>query len=143
MQVVQSIRASQQSSRLASKFEIDVTPKPGQSLAAIDKVINEEITRLINESVTDRELARAKNSYLSSFLNRIASVHGKADLLNQYNYLAGTPDYVQKDAARYTGVTKADVQRVARTYLGQHKLVLTIVPEGKRELMLTGNGGAQ
>ncbi len=143
MQVVQSVRASQQSARLASKFEIDVTPKPEQSLVAIDKVINEEIKRLINEPVTDRELARAKNLYRSSFLNRIASVHGKADLLNEYNYLVGTPDYVEKDAARYEKVTRADVQRVARTYLGQHKLVLTIVPEGKRALMLTGNGGVQ
>ena len=143
MQVVQSVRASQQSSRLASKFEIDVTPKPGQSLAGIDKVINEEIKKLMNEPVTEREIARAKNSYRSSFLNRIASVHGKADLLNEYNYLAGTPDYVQRDAARYEAVTRADVQRVARTYLGQHKLVLTIVPTGKKELGLTGNGGAQ
>ena len=97
----------------------------------------------MNEPVTEREIARAKNSYRSSFLNRIASVHGKADLLNEYNYLAGTPDYVQRDAARYDAVTRADVQRVARTYLGQHKLVLTIVPEGKRELMLTGKGGGQ
>lgn len=143
MQVVQSVRASQQSARLASTFEIDVTPKPGQSLVGIDKVINEEINRLMTELVTDRELARAKNSYRSSFLNRIASVHGKADLLNEYNYLTGTPDYVQKDAARYDGVTREDVQRVARTYLGQHKLVLTVVPEGKRELALTGNGGGQ
>jgi zinc protease len=143
MQVVQSVRASQQSARLASTFEIDVTPKPGQSLVAIDKVINEEVNRLMTEPVTDRELARAKNSYQSSFLNRIASVHGKADLLNSYNYLVGTPDYVQKDAARYVGVTREDVQRVARTYLGQHKLVLTVVPEGKRELALTGNGGGQ
>ncbi|MEP6507096.1 MAG: pitrilysin family protein [Gemmatimonadales bacterium] len=143
MQVVQSIRASQQSARLASKFEVDVTPKPGQSLAAIDKVINEEINKLMNEPVTEREIARAKNSYRSSFLNRIASVHGKADLLNRYNYLAGTPDYVQRDAARYEGVTRADVQRVARKYLGQHKLVLTVVPEGKRDLMLTGKGGSQ
>jgi zinc protease len=143
MQVVQSVRASQQSARLASTFEIDVTPKPGQSLVGIDKVINEEINRLITKPVTDRELARAKNSYRSSFLNRIASVHGKADLLNEYNYLTGTPDYVQKDAARYDGVTREDVQRVARTYLGQHKLVLTVVPAGKRELALTGNGGGQ
>ena len=143
MQVVQSVRASQQSARLASTFEIDVTPKPGQSLVGIDKVINEEINRLMTEPVTERELDRAKNSYRSSFLNRIASVHGKADLLNQYNYLTGTPDYVQKDAARYDGVTREDVQRVARMYLGQHKLVLTVVPEGKRELALTGNGGRQ
>ncbi len=143
MQVVQTVRASQQSARLASTFEIDVTPKPGQSLGAIDKVINEEVNRLMTEAVTDRELARAKNSYRSSFLNRIASVHGKADLLNRYNYLTGTPDYVQKDAVRYDAVTREDVQRVARMYLGQHKLVLTIVPQGKREMALTGNGAGR
>ena len=143
MQVVQNIRASQQSSRLASKFEIDVTPKPGQALGPIDKVIQEEVQKMMTQPVTDRELARVKNSYQSSFLNRIASVHNKADILNEYNYLAGTPDYVQQDAARYAKVTKADIQRVARKYLGQHKVVLTVVPEGKRNLMLTANGGGQ
>jgi zinc protease len=143
MQVVQNIRASQQSSRLASKFEIDVTPKPGQALAPIDKVIQEEINKVMTTPVTDRELARVKNSYNSSFLNRIASVHNKADMLNEYNYLKGTPDWVQQDAARYAKVTKADIQRVAREYLGKHKVVLTVVPEGKRDLMLTANGGGK
>ena len=35
-------------------------------------------------------------------------------------------------------MTAADVQRVADTYLNQHKVVLTVVPEGKRQLMVTG-----
>jgi zinc protease len=143
MQVVQSIRASQQSGRLASKFEVDVTPKPGQALGPIDKVIQEEIDRVMTAPVTDRELARAKNTYQASFLNRIASVHNKADLLNEYNYIAGTPDYVQRDAARYAKVTKADVQRVAKQYLSKHKVVLTVVPEGKRDMMVTANGGGR
>jgi zinc protease len=143
MQVVQSISAAQLSGRLASRFELDVTPKPGQSLGPIDKVIQEEIDKVMTSPVTDRELARVKNSYRSTFLNRIASVHNKADLLNSYNYLAGNPDYVQQDAARYQKVTKADIQRVARQYLGQHKVVLTVVPEGKRDMMLTANGGGQ
>ena len=143
MQVVQSVSAAQLSGRLASRFELDVTPKPGQSLGPIDKVIQEEIDKVMTSPVTDRELARVKNSYRSTFLNRIASVHNKADLLNSYNYLAGNPDYVQQDAARYQKVTKTDIQRVARQYLGQHKVVLTVVPEGKRDMMLTANGGGQ
>jgi zinc protease len=57
--------------------------------------------------------------------------------------MAGNADYVQQDAARYEAVTKADVQRVAKKYLGAHKVVLTVVPEGQRGLMLTANGGAQ
>ncbi len=143
MQIAQSVSASQYSSKLAGRFEIDVTPKPGQSPAAIDKVVKEEVQKLIAEQITERELQRVRNSYRSSFLNRIASNLGKAEVLNSYNYMAGNPDYVQQDAARYEQVTRADVQRVAQTYLGKPKVVLTVVPEGKKEMMLSANGGAQ
>ena len=141
MQVAQQVFASQQSSKLAGKFEIDITPKPGQSPAAIDKIVQEELQKVMNEPISDRELRRVQNSFKASFLNRLSSVLGKSDVLNSYNYLAGNPDYVQQDAARYEAVTKADVQRVAKNYLGKHKVVLTVVPEGKREMMLTANGG--
>jgi zinc protease len=143
MQVAQQVFASQQSSKLAGRFEIDITPKPGQSLAAIDKIVQEELQKVMNEPVTDRELQRVKNSYRASFLNRLSGVLGKSEILNSYNYMAGNPDYVQQDAARYEKVTRADVQRVAKQYLGKHKVVLTVVPEGKRDMALTPAGGAQ
>ncbi|HWL38614.1 MAG TPA: pitrilysin family protein [Gemmatimonadaceae bacterium] len=141
LQVVQSVRASQESSRLTGKFQVDVLPKPGQAPAAIDKLVQAEINGIIESGITQRELVRAQNSFRARFLDRLASVLGKADALNSYNYFAGTPDFVQQDAARYDRVTAADVQRVARTYLGKPKVVLTVVPEGKKELMLTANGG--
>ncbi|HKY98077.1 MAG TPA: pitrilysin family protein [Gemmatimonadaceae bacterium] len=143
MQIAQQVFASQQSSKLAGRFEIDVTPKPGQSPAAIDKVVQEELQKVMNEPITDRELERVKNSYRASFLNRLSGVLGKSEILNSYNYMAGNPDYVQQDAARYEKVTRADVQRVAKQYLGKHKVVLTVVPEGKRDMALTPAGGAQ
>jgi len=143
LQVVQSVRARQESSRLTGKFQIDVLPKPGQATAAIDKLVQAEISGIINNGITQRELVRAQNSFRAGFLDRLADVLGKADALNSYNYFAGTPDFVQQDAARYDKVTAADVQRVARTYLGKPKIVLTVVPEGKKELMLTANGGGR
>jgi zinc protease len=143
LQVAQSVRAFQESSRLTGKFQVDVLPKPGQAPASIDKLVQAEIAGIINNGITERELVRAQNSYRAQFLDRIASVLGKADALNSYNYFAGTPDYVQQDAARYDRVTVADVQRVASTYLGKPKIVLTVVPEGKKELMLSAAGGAQ
>lgn len=143
MQIAQNVRASQQSSRLAGYFQIDVTPKEGQSLTNIDGIVQQELQRLMTEPITARELARVQNSFRSSYLNRMASVQNKADILNSYNYLAGTPDYIQQDAGRYDRVTLADVQRVARTYLAKPKVVLTVVPEGKREMMLTAKGGTQ
>ena len=61
-----------------------------------------------------------------------------ADNFNRYNQLMGTPDYLQQDVARYTALTAADVQRAARTYLGRNKVVLTVVPMGKADLMVKG-----
>src|SRR4029079_4811715 len=141
MQVAQQVFASQQSSKLAGRFEIDITPKPGQSLAAIDKVVQEELQKGMNEPTPERELKRVQNSFRASFLNRLSGVLGKSEILNSYNYMAGNPDYVQQDAARYENVTRADVQRVAKKCLGAHKVVLTVVPEGQRQMMLTANGG--
>jgi zinc protease len=141
MQVAQNVSASQYSSKLAGRFEIDITPKPGQNLAAIDRIVAEELQKLVNEEISERELRRVQNSYRSSFLSRIASNLGKSETLNSYNYMAGTPDFVQQDAARYDQVTRADVQRVARAYLSKPKVVLTVVPEGQRQMMLTANGG--
>src|SRR3954469_17835444 len=141
LQTAQSVSAFQNGSRLDGRFQLSVTPKPGQKAADIDKIIQTEISNVIATGITSRELQRAKNVYKSSFLNRLASVLGKAEVLNGYNYFKGNPDFVQQDAARYERVTAADVQRVARTYLGRPKIVLTVVPEGKKEMMLTASGG--
>jgi zinc protease len=143
LQIAQNVRAFQESSRLDGRFQVDVTPMPGQTVSAVDRVAEDEIANLIKNGVTPRELQRAQNSYKARFLDGLASVLGKADILNYYNYVAGNPDFVQRDAARYERVTAADVQRVARTYLGKPKIVLTVVPEGKKEMMLTASGGDQ
>jgi len=143
LQIAQNVSAFQDGSRLDGKFQIDITPKPGQKVADIDRIVQAEIANVINAGVAPRELQRAQNLYKASFLNRLASVLGKAEVLNSYNYFVGNPDYVQQDAARYERVTAADVQRVAKTYLGRPKIVLTVVPEGKKDMMLTASGGGR
>ena len=143
LQIAQNVGAFQDGSRLDGKFQIDITPKPGQKVADIDRIVQAEIATVINTGVAPRELQRAQNLYKASFLNRLASVLGKAEVLNSYNYFVGNPDYVQQDAARYERVTAADVQRVAKTYLGRPKIVLTVVPEGKKDMMLTASGGGR
>jgi zinc protease len=143
LQIAQNVSAFQDGSRLDGKFQIDVSPKPGQKVADIDRIVEAEIANVIASGVTPRELQRAQNLYKASFLNRLASVLGKAEVLNSYNYFVGNPDFVQQDAARYERVTAADVQRVAKTYLGRPKIVLTVVPEGKKDMMLTASGGGR
>jgi zinc protease len=137
LQVAQDVSARQQSSKLAGEFMVTVTPKPGQTPAAMAGLVNTEITRIIEEGITERELKRAQNTMRAAFLDNLASVLGKSDQLNLYNYFVGTPGYVQQDAARYDRVTRADVRRVAQHYLGRPRVVLTVVPEGQRSLMVT------
>ncbi|GJG85826.1 hypothetical protein tb265_10070 [Gemmatimonadetes bacterium T265] len=137
-QTAQEVFAGQDGGRLAGAFALVVTAKPGQTPAALAAAADEEIARLAREGPTARELDRAKNSIRTGFLDRLASVNTKADVLNTYNYFAGTPGYAQRDAARYDAVTAADVQRVARQYLAAHKVVLTVVPAGQRALALGG-----
>lgn len=146
LQIAQSVRAFDGTNRLDGLFQLDVLPKPGQKPADLDKIVREEIDKVVAEGITPRELARVKNSFKSSFINRLASIGGfggKADQLNHYNYAVGTPDYVQQDARRYDRVTLADVQRVAKQYLTQPKVVLTVVPEGQKDLMLTVDGASR
>jgi len=138
LQVAQDVSAFQYGERLAGMFGIVVTPRPGVTPARIDSLVRQELVRVENEGITPRELARVQNTTRAEFLSELASDQQTADLLNRYNYFVGTPDYVQQDAARFDAVTRADVQRVARSYLGAHMVVLTVVPEGQTAMALKG-----
>ena len=136
LQVAQDVTAFQYGQRLAGMFQVIVTPRPGIAPARIDSLVRGELARVERDGITARELERVQNTTRAAFLAQLATDQQKADLINQYNYFVGTPDYVQQDAARFDAVTRADVQRVARVYLGRPKVVLTVVPEGKTDLML-------
>ena len=138
MQIAQDVTAFNNSTKLDGNFNIIVTPKPGQTPTRMAELVAEEIGKVAKDGITPRELARALNSRRAAFLDQIASVLGKSDRLAEYNYFAGTPDYIQQDAARYDRVTAADVQRVAAQYLMKPKVVLTVVPQGKQEMMVSG-----
>jgi zinc protease len=140
LQVAQDVTAFQNGARLDGYFQIRVTPKPGETPARMASLVDEELAKVVSGGITPRELARAQNTIHARQIDQLSTVLGKSDQLNYYNYFVGTPDYVQQDAARYARTTAADVQRVARTYLGGHKVVLTVVPEGKTALQVTAGG---
>jgi zinc protease len=138
LQVAQSVSVSQNSGKLDGTYLISVTPKPGHTPTEMARIIAEELALIQKEAVTEREITRARNTYKSGFFDLIASVRDKADQMNLYNYFTGDPGYFQKDLARYDAVTIDDIRRVASTYLSKPKVVLTVVPNGKTELMVKG-----
>src|SRR5213083_606909 len=138
LQIATDVVAFQDGSRLDGKFELWATARPGHDLTELERVIEEEIQKLAQAGPTPREVERAQNSFEAQFLSRMERVGGfggKADQLNFYNYFVGTPDYFEKDLDRYRKVTAADVQQAARHYLvDAHRVVLSVVPQGKPEL---------
>jgi zinc protease len=133
-QIASSVFAYQDGKRLDGDFAVVATARPGKSLPELQQVIDAEIARLAAEGPTARELEQAKNSYESGFLSSLERVGGKANQLNAYYYQIGDPDGFQRDLDRYRAVTAADVQRAVREYLAGPRVVLSIVPEGKRDL---------
>ena len=134
MQIASGVSSFQDGKRLDGDFTVVATARPGKTLPEIQQVIDAEVAKLAADGPTARELEQAKNSLESDFLSSLERVGGKADQLNAYYYQTGEPDAFQKDLDRYRAVTAADIQRVVRTYLSGPRVILSIVPQGKRDM---------
>ncbi len=137
-QAAQSASAFSSNRELAGTFQVSVTARDSSSLSQMEREVYQEIARLAKDGPTAEELEAAKNGVESSFVFRLASTLGKADRLNSYNTMRGTPNLFNQDLARSRAVTAADIKRVAGQYLvHQPKVVLSIVPNGHTELAAT------
>lgn len=138
-QIAQDVGMGNGSDKLDGMITMTSTAKPGVHPKQLAAEMDAAIRDIADKGITERELTRVKNGVRASLLDELSSVLGKADRLNFYNYFAGTPDYIEKDLARYDALTVADVQRVAKQYVaGKPRIALTVVPEGKKDLAFTG-----
>jgi zinc protease len=142
LQIAQDVGAFQSSSRLSSSFQVVATARSGHTLEELRTVIFEEIAKVKAEGPTEREVQRAVNEYEASFLDRLEGVSGKADQLNSYFTVTGNPDYFNEDLSRYKALAPDDVRAAAQTHLRTDAMViLSVVPEGKRDLAVPGKEG--
>jgi len=135
-QMAQDVEATQQSGVLGSSFIIEVTVRPDRTVAEVQKAIDEELARLRQEPPTERELQRAINQIEASFyrrMERVGGFGGKADQLNSYFAAGGGPDYFAEDLARYTSLSRSDVQAAVAQWLpGDRRVELVVNPEDKK-----------
>jgi zinc protease len=137
LQLAQDVSAQQVSSLYGSFFLVTATARPSKEaadavLARIVKIVDEEIEKLRTAPPDAREVDRVKNRIESMFLGQVETIDAKADLLNQYFMYTGTPDFFNKDLARYRALQPADVQNAVRQWLpADRRVELSIVP-GKK-----------
>lgn len=108
-------------------------PKQGIDPQTCEKAIYEELDRLKTAPVTDAELEKAKNFRLSEFYRQVRTINGRANTIGTYEVFFGDYHRLFEAAKNYSGVTKEDVQRVARTYFGpNNRTVATLLPDNEK-----------
>jgi zinc protease len=136
MQIAQSVSAMQASAGLSSSFQIIATPRPGHTVAELQKVIDEEIQKLQHEAPSVHELERSVNQIEASFYNRMERVGGfggKGDQLNAYYTYTGDPDWFNEDLSRYHALSVTDISAAAAQFLPLDTRVELIVEPEKKQ----------
>ena len=132
-QTAAAVQAFNNDNENAGNFVISVTPRPGNTLSQLEAATDSVLSRLKQEGPTAEELAKTSAGLEFGFVSALQSNLGKANILLDGQVFHGDAQEYKKEYAKLKAVTAADVKRVANTYLGAGRVVLSIVPLGKRD----------
>jgi zinc protease len=119
---------------IASAFIVQATAQPGGDLAQVERVLDEEMARFLDQGPEPREVERVKTELLASFLRgieRIGGFGGKSDILAQSEVYGGSPDYYQVGLERVRRATPSDLRDAARRWLNDGVYILEVQPFGE------------
>jgi zinc protease len=112
-------------------FVVEVTAQPGQDLAALERALDQEIARLLEDGPSREELARVKAEDRASHLRgteKIGGLGGKSDLLAESEVLGGSPDAYHGWLERRQAASAGEVRDAARRWLGAGTTVIEVRP---------------
>jgi zinc protease len=112
---------------------------PGKEVAEVEKAIDQELDRLQNERIGERELEKTKNQLEAAFVFAQDSIFYQAMVLAQHEIVSSwrvIDDYIPS----IRKVTAEDIQRVSKRYLiPDNRTVGSLIPlplkEGKPSLL--------
>lgn len=105
-------------------------PQVGTDLDDLEKGIQIEVQRMIDEPITEQELQKVKNQIETDFVRNFSSVARIAESLANYEVYYGDADLINTEIERYMAVTGADIQRVAAKYLvPENRIILRYLPK--------------
>ena len=135
-------------------FQVTVIPRPEHTLTELEGAVDQVIQKFLTEGPTAEELQKAKAGLELNFLRGLESNLGKANQLINGAVFYDNPGQFSTDYQKTLAVTAADVKRVANQYLSRSRIVLSVVPKGKRDQaskateseavsLVVGNGGGK
>jgi len=124
------------SREIGSHFIVVAEVRPGGDPAAVEKAMDEEMARLIQDGPTAEELKRVKTQYRAGFIRgieRIGGFGGKSDVLAMNEVYTGNPEFYKTTLARVAGATADDLRGTAKEWLSDGVYVLEVRPFPKYE----------
>lgn len=111
-------------------YEISATVRAGQTCSGVEQVLDREIARLLEQSVTEAELQTAVKQAKAQFAYSSESVTNQGFWLGWSEIIADT-GWFTSFVERLAAVTVDEVERVARAYLpSRNRTVGHYVPLG-------------
>jgi zinc protease len=136
LKIAQSVSANHISRLLGGTFEVAYVPLQGHTLAELDAVIDEELAKLRDKPVEAVELERARNEIKTESVRGLDSLQGVAGRLLTYDVLAGDPNYLARDLARYESASPELLQQWAgRILRASSRVSIKVEPNRAAPLM--------
>jgi zinc protease len=111
-----------------SLFVFYAQPLPGKASAALEQALEAEIEKIKTQSVSDKELAKAKNQTEAAFIMGQDSLFYRGMLLGRYQTINSWKK-LKEIVPGIRAVTAEDVRRVAQKYLVKtNRTVGTLFP---------------
>jgi zinc protease len=128
-----TVSARQRSYEDVGEFSVTVTPRPGHTLTDLEVAVDDILQRFMSEGPSAEEIQKATSGAELDFLRGLESNLGRANRLIDGAIFHGDAGYFRTDYQKSLSVTAADVKRVASKYLVKGRVVLSVVPKGKKD----------
>ncbi|MAU25606.1 MAG: peptidase M16 [Flavobacteriaceae bacterium] len=111
-------------------FAILALPLGDISLDILLTEIEEEIEKVQNELISERDHQKLLNKFESQFVNSNSSIAGIANSLARYYLLYGDVTLINKEIDIYRSITREEIRSVAQKYLSSNQRVdIEYLPE--------------
>jgi zinc protease len=105
----------------------------GKSVAEAEKALDAQIDKILKNGVTEEELKKAKNQFLTGKLRELQTNNGKASALGEAAVIYGDAERMNTDLAKLQAVTGDQVKNVLNKYItGKKRVVIEYLPEAMR-----------
>jgi zinc protease len=132
-QAAAQVFARQGSNEDVGEFQVVVVPRPGHSLTELEAAVDAVLQKFAAEGPTAEEMQKATSGSELNFLRGLESNLGKANQLIDGAVFHGDAGFFKTDYQNRMSVTAADVKRVTNQYLTGGRVVLSVVPKGKKD----------